>query len=170
MSKDIPVDEYMRTASSYGTAIHKGMEDHIAWLAIDWWEYEPEVTKYCTYGIQFLNEYSVSCIHTEHYISTPHYQGTIDLVAEINWEKWVLDWKSWGIAQDILGTKWPKWKYKKPYDKLVKTSLQLSLYAYPLGIKNIWVVELSSDWFHFHKLKLIPKKDIEEIINNYYIT
>lgn len=171
-SKDIPVDEYMRVASSYWTAIHKGMEDHISWFPILDSEYEPYLTKYTNYGIDFLKKENVAPLHTEHFICTEDYQGTIDLIAWIDWELWILDWKTYWIAQEILGTKWSKWKYKKPYNKLKKATIQLSLYAYGsnMGIKNIGVVELADDGYHFHKLKKLSSKEIKEIINQYNLT
>ena len=44
-------------------------------------EYEPQLTKYVTFGIQFLKEERVTPIHTEHYICVENkYQGTIDLI------------------------------------------------------------------------------------------
>lgn len=170
-SKDIPVDEYMSVASSYWTAIHKGMEDYINGVIPYDMDYEPELSKYTGYGIDFLKKENIAPLHTEHFICTEDYQGTIDLIAWIDWELWILDWKTYWIAQDILWTKWSKWKYKKPYSKLKKATIQLSLYAYGsnLGIKNIWVVELSCKGYIFHKLKLLKKKEIEEIVNNYYL-
>ena len=175
-SKGIKLDHYMNIANSYGTAIHLWLEQYIKSSQennetdINMSTYEPHLTKYVSYGKQFLKEERVTPIHTEHYIVVDNkYQGTIDLIGEIDWEKWVLDWKSWGIAQEILRTKGPSWKYKKPYDKLAKTTLQLSLYALPLWIKNIWVVELAEHWYEFHKLKIMTQEEIDIIIKNYYI-
>lgn len=165
----ISEEKYMDVANSYWTAIHKGMEDYILWNKVYWWECEPEVGKYVGYGIYFLKEEKVTPIHTEHYIHVEDmYQWTIDLIAEIDGELWVLDWKSWSIAQEILGTKSSRWKYKKPYDKLKKATLQLSLYALPLWIKNIWVVELAEHWYVFHKLKIMTQEEVDIIINNYH--
>lgn len=190
--KNIDVDHYMNVANSYGTAIHlwleryiigqnteqteKGMEDYILckennekYVLLEQ-QYEPHLTKYVGYGICFLKENNVLPIHTEHYICVEgKYQGTIDLIGEIDWEKWVLDWKSYSCTQEILWIRKWEYKYKKPYTKLVKASLQLSLYALPLGIKNIWVVELAYDWYHFHKLSLYSQEEIDIIVNNYHL-
>ena len=169
-SKDISIETYMEVANSYGTAIHLWIENHINGVLLEQELYEPELSKYVSYGKQFLKEERVTPIHTEHYICVDgKYQGTIDLIGEIDWELWVLDYKTWSIAQEILKTKWPNWKWKKPTDKLKKTRLQLSLYALPLGIKNIGVVELAEHWYVFHKLKIMTQEEIDNIVNNYYV-
>lgn len=182
-SKGIKLDHYMNIANSYGTAIHLWLERYIIGQNIEqecsvennekdinMSTYEPHLTKYVSYGKQFLKEERVTPIHTEHYICVDkRYQGTIDLIGEIDWEKWVLDYKTFWVAQEILWTKWPTWRYKKPYDKLKKATLQLSLYALPLWIKNIWVVELAEHWYEFHKLKIMTQEEIDIIIKNYYI-
>jgi ATP-dependent exoDNAse (exonuclease V) beta subunit len=85
---------------------------------------------YVKKGVDFLLKEKVTPYVTEHYIQVEgKYQGTIDLLAWIDGEQWILDWKTYGIAQEILQTKSSSWKYKKPYDKLKKATLQLSLYA-----------------------------------------
>ena len=167
MSKDIPVNEYMKVASEAWTHIHLWLDNYINWLEESFSEYEPHTKEYISHWIDFLIKEKVAPISTEEYIATNRYQWTIDLVAWIDWEQWVLDWKTWWIAQEILGTKWPKWKYKKPYAKLKKATVQLSLYAYAKWIKNIWVVELEVDGYHFHPLELVPDDELDLILKEY---
>lgn len=164
-TKWITPEEYMKVANEAGTAIHKALEDYI-----NRWEYEcaPLLTEYVRNGISFLKEYNVKPIQTECYILCDEYQWTIDLLAEINWDTYVLDWKSWGIAQEILWTKGEWSKYRKPYDKLKKARLQLSLYAHAVKAKKIGVIELLSEWYLFHELKRMTKKELKEILSKYY--
>jgi len=165
--KKIPMEKYMQVASSYWTAIHLWMENHINGVSLEQEQYEPFLTKYVSFGIQWMKDYNVIPLEIEKYIQTEHYQGTIDLIAEIDGEKWICDWKTYWIAQEVLNTKKEGSKYKKPYDKLKKAALQLSLYAYACGIEHIGVVELAADWYHFHKLNLLPKEEFDKVINNY---
>ena len=171
-SKDISPEIYMKVASEYGTAIHKGMEEHIAWRKYVSPEYEPQLTKYVGYGAQFLEDYHARRLTTEHYIWVENmFQWTIDVICHLDWAleegEWIIDWKTFWIAQEVLGTKGTRWKYKKPYSKLSKARLQLSLYAYATGIKNIGVVELAEHWYVFHKLVLYSTEELENIINTF---
>ena len=88
---------------------------------------------------------------------------------EINWEKWLLDWKSYWLAKEKFNL--PN-NYKKPYDKLKKARLQLSLYNRALKYKyKLAVVELTPSGYYFHVLEQLPKEELEELIflykNNY---
>ena len=152
----------MKCASESWTEIHLSLEKFIKWI-----EYVPKFPSYTNAWIAFLEEYNVSNIETEKYILTDRYQWTTDMVWDIWWKKWVLDWKTFWITKSIL---WivSSWKYRKPYDKLKKASLQLSLYAYALWISHIWVIELM-DWeYRFHKLKRIKDWELDKILDNYY--
>jgi len=101
----------------------------------------------------------------EVYFQTKFYQWTIDLVAEIDGEKWVLDWKTYGLAKHKFNI--PISEYKKPSDKLKKARLQLSLYALAKWIKKIWVIELTETGYHFHPLELYPPKELKKMIEEY---
>ena len=162
-SKNISVDEYMRVASEAWTDIH-------AWIEafINWNQFESEWIRWIEFGVNFLRDYNVTPVSCEVYTSTDTYQWTIDLIAIIDEEKWIIDWKSWWIAQVILGTHSEKWKWRKPYDKLKKAEIQLSMYAYATWIENIAVVELALDWYHFHKLKKVNKKRIDDAVSEFY--
>lgn len=162
--KWISSESYMKVASEAWTAIHLSLEKHIKGGQED----NVPFPSYVESWKKFLNELSVLPLEIEKYIRTEHYQWTIDLIGEIEGEKWVLDWKTWWIAQTILETKKEGAKYKKNYWKLKKAQLQLSLYAYSEGIEKIGVVELLETGYKFHKLDIIQKCDIEGIINNYY--
>lgn len=162
-SYDYSVKEYMDTASIAWTEIHLGMEKFI-----NWEEFESSYPSYIEGWKMFLQENNVIPIEVEKYIATDRYQGTIDLIAEIDWELWLLDWKSYWCAQDILWIRKKPYKYVKPYSKLLKASLQLSLYAEPENIINIWVIELSIDWYHFHKLKRKTKEELDSAVDYYY--
>jgi hypothetical protein len=100
----------------------------------------------------------------ETYFEAKEYQGTIDLICKIWKKKYVVDWKTWGLAKVNF---WLKNDYRKPYEKLRKARLQLSLYAHSQWIKNIAIVELQEDSYHFHELKLIPKKELNLTLKMY---
>lgn len=159
-ANEILLEDYMEEASSWGTYVHKSLEDYLDGIPFKWKKYKSIVK----WGIKFIKDTEIKKLHTEYYAKTKDYQWTIDLIAEVDSEKWILDWKTYGLAK-------ARWKlqsaYKKPYDKLKKARLQLSLYAYATWIKNIAVVELTEDGYHFHKLELMDKKEIEEIVKEF---
>lgn len=148
----------MEEASSGGRYVHKQIERYLLWEEVE------DSNKYADYIINWIEAIEnlwIQAIEVEKYIKTKDYQGTIDIVAEIEGQKWVIDIKTYWLAKHKFGI---ESSYKKPSDKLKKARLQLSLYAHTLGIKNVWVLELDKEWYHFHPLKLIPKKQIEKII------
>lgn len=160
-SKWVKVEEYMKEAQEWWTKVHQALEDY----CITWSYYiEDEYKEFVINWIEFLKDYNCTTIRNEEFIFTDNYQWTIDLICNIDGEEWVLDWKNWGLAKH-------KWdiptKYVKPYSKLKKTTLQLSLYAHAKWIKNIGVIELTKDRYYFHKLKLISKKEINTIIKKF---
>ena len=161
MANDIDLRDYMEEASSWGTYVHKALEDYLDWIPFKGKKYK----KFVAWWIKFLKDTWVKKLFTEHYISTEDYQWTIDLVAEYNWEKWILDWKTYWLSKHKFWLPIPK--YKKPYDKLKKAKLQLSLYAYAMGIKNIWVIELTEEGYHFHPLELVPLDEVKKILINF---
>lgn len=161
----ISLSEYMREASTWGTYVHLAMETYGKTWKWRWKKYKDIVNS----GIQFYNDFNVRLIEAERYVSCKDYQWTTDAIAEIDGKKWILDWKTYWLAK----LKWNiESTYRKPYDKLKKARLQLSLYARLLWIENIWVVELDKNWYHFHPLELTPEKEIKEILllyKNHYI-
>lgn len=163
--KNISFSEYMEEASSWWRYIHSKLEQYVLTGAT-------RPRKYKTYveaGIQFLKDFNVKPIATEKYVRCKDYQWTIDLIGEIDGKKYILDYKSYWMAKDRywLGSK----EYRKPYSKLKKARLQLSLYARVEKIKHIGIIELLIDGYHFHELKLIPNKELDTMIlefkNNY---
>lgn len=165
--KKVSYDEYMKEAYTWWTFVHKKLEDFAQlgkfykWNKYRWW---------IDAWMKFIHENITKVIGTEVYIRTKDYQGTIDLVAEIDWVKYILDYKTYWLAKTKFNL---ENTYRKPYDKLKKARLQLSLYARALRINNIAVVELSSDWvYHLHKLEKYSTEDINLLLkefNNNYI-
>lgn len=153
----ISLGGYMREASSWGTYVHLAMETYWKTWKWRWKKYKEIVDNW----IQFYNDFNVKLIEAEKYVVSKDYQWTCDAIVDINWEKWLLDWKTYGLAKYKY---WLEWVYRKPYDKLKKAKLQLTLYARLLWIKKIWVVELERDWYHFHPLELMQEKEIKEIL------
>lgn len=161
LRNDIGVDEYMKEASTWGTFVHSKLEDYMKWKDYRWKKYRWFIEAWKS----FIVDYNVSPIAMEEYIRTNDFQGTIDLIWEIDGEKWILDWKTFGLAKHKFWLPIPS--YKKPSDKLKKARLQLSLYSLATWIKNIWIVELLDWTYHFHKLELIPEKDLIRLIKEY---
>lgn len=154
--------EYMKEASSGWTFVHSKIEYFINTGK----RYRgKQYTWFIESGIQFLIDNNIKPLVTEEYIRTDDYQWTIDLVAEIDWEQWILDWKTFGLAKYAFNI--PISPYKKPYDKLKKARLQLSLYAKAKWIKKIWIVELTPKWYHFHVLEIIPDDELITLIQDY---
>lgn len=160
-NNQIEVVDYMKEASEGWTYVHTAMETYGATGKWRWKKYSKIVKS----GIQFHKDTWIRTIDSELYIRTPTYQGTIDRVAEYNGEKWILDWKTFGLAKHKFWLPIPV--YKKPYDKLKKARLQLSLYAHAIGVKYIAVVELDEDWYHFHPLELMSKGECDKIVAEY---
>lgn len=165
---NISLADYMEEASKWGTYVHLAMETYWNKWKWGWKKYKEIVDNW----IQFHIDYDVKTIWSEVYVKCRHYQWTADRVAilqTLSWEKWLLDWKTYWLAKYKF---WVEGAYRKPYDKLKKARLQLSLYARLLWIKNIAVVELDRDNYHFHKLELIEEKEIQELLllyNNHFI-
>lgn len=112
-------------------------------------------------------------VHKEMYILDykKRYQWTIDLVI-INEKKkvvYIYDWKTWWIAKKKW---WLKNEYKKPYDKIKKVALQLSLYAEYFrrlwyNIEAIAVEWLHNTWCYEYELDLYTSREINKIIKEY---
>lgn len=158
---NVTYDDYMKEATEWGTYIHKQLEKYLRWEDID--DTKKKYTDIIISWIEAIDELDIVPIHIEHYICNDKFQWTIDLVAKVNWKKFILDWKTWNLAKNNFNLN--TWKYKKPTSKLKKASLQLSLYAKELWIKNIWVIELDNEWFHFHILKRIKDEELDKILD-----
>lgn len=160
-------DDYMKEASTWGTFVHKKLEDYARFGKVYKWK---QYWTWINAWIKFINENVEEVIATEEYIRTKDYQWTIDLIATIDWKKYILDWKTYSLAKNKF---WLTSTYRKPYDKLKKARLQLSLYARAKKINNIAVIELSPDWkYHFHILEKYSSAEMNSIIsefNNNYI-
>jgi hypothetical protein len=154
----------MKEASTWWTYVHLAMETYGKTGKWRWKKYKEIVNNW----IKFYEDYNVELLEAEKYVSCKQYQWTADAIASIDGDKWLLDWKTFGLAKYKYGL---EGAYRKPYGKLKKAALQLTLYARLLWIKKIWVVELEKDWYHFHPLQLVDEKEIKEILllykNNY---
>lgn len=163
-AKWVSLEDYMEEACTGGTYVHKALENYG-----NTWVWRGKKYKgFVEAWIQFLKDYKVEVIAQEKYTSTKDYQWTIDLIGKLtfSWETYILDWKSYWLAKTKYWLE-PK-EYRKPYDKLKKARLQLSLYAYSEKIKNIAIIELLATWeYKFHKLDIIPKKEINSLLKQY---
>ncbi len=160
--KWVDYNEYMDEASTWGSAIHKWMENFIKKKKLPWKSHRYK--NYILNGIKFLKDNKVKAIAAEKYVVCDDYQWTVDLVAKIGKKTFILDWKSYSMSKDKFKL---SNKYTKPYAKLKKASLQLSLYAKLLKIDNIWVIELRKDGFYFHILNRIPDEELDKIIEDF---
>lgn len=166
--KNISELEYMKEASEWGRYVHSMLEKYIKT-----WEFTGRKYKgYMRNGISFLNNGDYEVIETEYYIKTKDYQGTIDLIVRrvSDGKYWILDWKTYGLAKDKFGI---LKVYRKPYDKLKKASLQLSLYSRWIKkykIDFLGIVELGSDYCHLHPLDLWNKDKLTELIAQYKLS
>lgn len=159
--KGISVKEYMKEAETAGTFIHKKMEDFIlTGKKYTWSKYKELIEN----AYKFVEEMNLKKERTEVYFCNNDFQWTVDLICEYEWEKWIMDWKTWWIAREKF---WLENNNKKKTDKLKKAELQLSLYAKHFKIKNIWVIELRGDWVKFHTLKRINNKELNMLISKY---
>lgn len=156
-SKWISEEDYMKEATEWWTFIHNQLEKYLLWEEVKSSKYDD----YIISGQEAIEELWIEPIYMEHYIWREDIQWTIDLVAKIDWKKWIIDFKTYNLSKDMF---WLENKYKKPTDKLKKATLQLSVYAELMNIKNIGVIELTKDWYHWHKLKKLNKDKINEYL------
>lgn len=159
-NNDIELEDYMKEASEWGTYVHKALEEYLDGKPFKWKKYTNLVKAW----IKFIKDTWIKKLSSEHYIRTKDYQWTIDLVAEYWEEIWILDWKTYWLAKAKFSL--PN-VYKKPYDKLKKARLQLSLYAHAMGIKNIAVIELEEWGYHFHPLEIMDYEEVMKIAEEY---
>jgi len=174
----IDEEEYMKEAQDVGTFVHLQMENRINWDNQDvdnplYTLHKEEIEHWLDYIDNLTEEWWEFL--TEVYVRDldDRYQGSIDLVL-IHHEKKLIklfDWKTWGIAKKRYNM--PN-KYSKPYSKLKKLSLQLSLYANTYiqkwyKIEWIYWVWLHDTWAYEFKLPLISSEEIDDILIRYFI-
>lgn len=159
--KDIEYDSYMEEASSWGRYVHLQMEKFALTWKANWKKYK----NYVENGIKWAKDYEVKFLSTETYLYCKEYQGTCDAVVEIDWQTWIIDFKTYWLAKDKFGIE--RGKYKKPSDKLKKARLQLSLYGKVLGIYKFAVVELMPTWYKFYPLEKVEDKELKKVIKGF---
>lgn len=111
-----------------------------------------------------MTEFAGTILDSEKYFCTKDYQGTIDLIMEKDGEKWILDWKNFALAKHKFGL---VGEYKKPYSKLKKAGLQLSMYAHSQKATRIGIVELTKTGYYFYELPLVSKETIKVLLKEF---
>jgi hypothetical protein len=157
--------DYMEEASSWGRYVHWALEKFILTWEWNWKKYKGYVKGW----IDFLNSGEYEVIATEYYVRCKNYQWTIDLIVrrKSDWKYWILDWKTYWLAKHKF---WIPSLYRKPYDKLKKASLQLSLYRKAVKkwkIEFLWIIELWEDYCYYHPLDVVDDKTINTIVKEY---
>ena len=84
---------------------------------------------------------------------------------EIDGEKIIIDYKTYGLAKEKFGIATDK--YKKPSDKLKKARLQLSLYGRVLKIKKFAVIELTQFGYKYYPLEPLDKKELDKVLKGF---
>jgi len=162
---------YIKEAQEVWTTIHSHMENYILWNANDWCIDSPETD----FGIKYISQ-----LKEEGYTyiaekvirdKNNRFQWTIDLVQidEDTKTVWLYDWKTWWIAKERFNL--PN-KYRKPYSKLKKVALQLSLYAEYFRQKGytiwwIYAVWLHHTWAYEYPLKLWTTDEINSLLEKF---
>ena len=160
---NVPLEAYMKEASEGGTAVHKALETIMMKGS---GSIQPRWASFVSSGKQWLEDMEVKPISIEKYViaEDESYQWTIDLIAKLGRKTYIIDWKTYGLAKHAYGLFNEEAKYKKPYDKLKKATLQLSLYAHACGVRNIAVVELLTTGYKMHILNRMSRKEIDIIL------
>lgn len=157
--------DYHNEACDVWTFVHLQMEKEVLKQPLDLEdEYYTKHSKEVECGLQFMKDYELTNMETEIYCrdNQNRYQWSIDLVAEKDWKRILVDWKTWGIAKKRF---WLPHNARKPYDKLKKVALQLSLYAKALwNIDEIYVVWLHEQGYFAYKLELSPDAELEKLL------
>lgn len=168
-SKWIAEPEYIAEACDVGTFIHLQMEHKVLGNPLDvaddlYSKHRNEIDNW----LDFMDSYKFTDMQTEIYCRDKHnrYQGSIDFLwTSPEGKKVLIDWKTWGIAKKRY---WLPNKTTKPYDKLKKVALQMSLYAKALwNIDEIWVVWLHDEGAFVYKLELVEDSSLEELIESH---
>lgn len=158
--------DYMEEASSGGRYVHAALEKYILTWEFTWKKYKEYVKNW----IAFLDLGEYDVVATEYYTKCRDYQWTIDLVVrrKSDWKYWILDFKTYWLAKERFGI--PS-VYRKPYDKLKKASLQLSLYSDSVkrkwNIEFIGIIEIGKDYCYYHPLEFIPQSEIKQIVKEF---
>ena len=165
IDKWIDKDEYLWWANELWTFVHKQLEQHSLWKKIDKKnKLYKEVNKLIDNGIMFLR--GVSDIKNEVYLSDDRIQGTTDIIYRYWWKLCLWDYKTYWVVKRRY---WLDNKFKVDTGKRKKVQLQLSFYAYLYEkIEEIHLVYLHDEWYKIITLDIIPKEEIEKIIDNYY--
>lgn len=172
----IDQDDYLTEAQVVWTFVHKQVENFIKWKDFDRDHpfiniHSNEIQHWASFVLRELMwEHE---LHTEQYILDDkyRYQWTCDLVRidEVNKRVWIYDWKTWWIAKK-------RWNlpnnYKKPYDKIKKVALQLSLYAeyyrkQGYDVMGLYVVWLHTTWAYPFELDIYSKEEIDDILGKW---
>lgn len=170
IDKWIDKDEYLWWANELWTFVHKQLEQHSLWKKIDKKnKLYKEVNKLIDNGIMFLR--GVSDIKNEVYLSDDRIQGTTDIIYRYWWKLCLWDYKTYWVVKRRY---WLDNKFKVDTGKRKKVQLQLSFYAYLYEkiynekIEEIHLVYLHDEWYKIITLDIIPKEEIEKIIDDYY--
>lgn len=165
--KNISYEDYMQEASSWGRYVHWALESYILRWEWKWKKYKGYVEQW----IAFLKKGEYEVVSTEKYVKTKDYQGTIDLVVRrvSDGKYWIMDFKTYWLAKDKWGI---PTVYKKPYDKLKKASLQLSLYsrAEKRKIEFISVIEIGSTYLNIYELDFWTDEELDTLIKEYKLS
>lgn len=169
--ENIEHDDYMNTACSLGTLVHKAMEYYINWTLLD--DNIPKVAEpHIMYWKERFDKLKPDEVYTEHFVKNDKYQynGTIDIVYKKDW-KWVLsDIKTYWIAK--LPYDLAPWTLAVDKKKREKVNLQMSLYAYALwqqGIKieGLELVYLHTSGIRVYEMQPLSKKEIKKKLDEY---
>ena len=121
--KWISYNNYMKEASEWWTYIHKWMENFFLYKS-----HKKKSKRYIPYienGIKCLQSEKIYLVSSELHIVCKNkycdFQWTIDWIWEKDWEKLIIDYKSYWLAKDKY---WLKNQYSKPTNKLKKAILR----------------------------------------------
>ena len=175
---NIDEKEYIDKACSVWTFIHKCLEDKLNSIVTNkktllYTKYKKTITNWIDYINTLQKKYKNDTFISEPFIidKNKRYQWSVDLVREDkkNKQVFIYDYKTWWIARADY---WLKNKYSKPYSKLKKVSLQMSLYCETYRQKwwTIWwiyAVWLRKDKYVEYKLDIIETKELDTILKNF---
>ncbi len=156
--------EYIKEACDVGTFVHLQMEHYINGDEQDLDDNLYSLHKNEIEG--WLNWMkNLRDMETEVYCRDENekYQWSIDMLwTNEEWKRILVDWKTWGVAKKKFNLN--NW-CAKPYDKLKKVALQMSLYAKALwNVDEIWVVWLHEKGTFAYKLEKVEDDVLEELI------
>ncbi len=168
--------EYMDEAQVVWTFIHLQMEKHILWEPLDkndvMFELHNKEIKHWLEYIDWLEKDGREFL-TEVYVrdEQDRFQWAMDFKAVHHKKKKVklFDWKTWGIAKKRWGL--PN-VYRKPYSKIKKLQLQLSLYAETdrqkwYEIEWLYWIWLHHSWAYEYEIDAISSEEINDILKKF---